>query len=165
MSETEEQLTDDEIVFIEAYLHNGFNAGEAYKAISPTCTQSTANSQGSRFTKKLKETQYFRNKLHEIRNNYGLSMKKQIERLNAIYERSMEHKMKLEFDPTTKEMVQKVDENGDMVFEYDSRGALGAIKEQNEMLGFHKATAMKLELSGQGKDGAFELTVKREITN
>lgn len=143
MSETEDDLSVDEIIFIEAFLHNGNNATEAYKVISPTSSESNAKSQGSRWLKKCKSTQLFAEKLHEIRNNYGITMKMQIERLNSIYERSMEHKVKLEFDPDQKKMVQKVDGNGNLVFEYDSRGALGAIKEQNEMLGFHKDSKMK----------------------
>lgn len=155
----EEDLSLDEIAFIEAYLTNGFNSAEAYRAISPDVTDKSACSQGSRFLKKLKETQYFVNKRQEILNNFGLSMKKQIERLNAIYERSMGQKMKLEFDHEEKRMVPKVDEDGNMYFEYDSRGALGAIQEMNKMVGFHKETRLKIKHEGPG-GGAIDLDVK-----
>lgn len=132
------ELTDTEKAFIEVYLTNGRKAGAAYQAVKDNVSKGSADTLGSKMLKKVQKSSYYIQKNQEILNNYGLSMKKQIERLNAIYERSMEYKMKLEFDPIDKKMVPKVDEDGNMFFEYDSKGALGAIQEQNKMLGFHK---------------------------
>ncbi len=159
----EEQLSEDEISFIELYITNGFNASDAYRALSPDVTEKTAASQGSRFAKKLKETQYFRNRLQEIRNNYGLSMKSQIERLELIYKRSMQGRAKLEFDREEKRMVEVEDENGNIVYEYDSRGALGAIQEMNKMVGFHKETALRLKLGNGNSDNPMQIEVVRRI--
>jgi hypothetical protein len=40
-------------------------------------------------------------------------------------------------------MVAKTDEDGNAIFEYDSRGAVAAIQEQNKMLGHHKDFKLK----------------------
>jgi phage terminase small subunit len=153
----EEELSETEKAFIEAFLTNGRKAGPAYQSVKGTENRNSADASGCRMLKKVEKTQYFAKKNQEILTNYGLSMKSQIERLESIYKKSMQGKAKLEFDREAKQMTEVLDEDGNIVYEYDSRGALGAIQEMNKMVGFHKETAMKLKLEGVGKGGEIEI--------
>lgn len=58
-----------------------------------------------------------------------------IEGLKDVFERCMQRKAVLDFDPIEKKLKQKVDENGSNVWEFDSNGANKAL----ELLGKHLA--------------------------
>jgi phage terminase small subunit len=58
-----------------------------------------------------------------------------IEGLKDVFERCMQRKAVLDFDPIEKKLKQKVDENGNNVWEFDSNGANKAL----ELLGKHLA--------------------------
>jgi len=58
-----------------------------------------------------------------------------IEGLKDVFERCMQRKAVLDFDPIEKKLKQKVDENGNNVWEFDSNGANKSL----ELLGKHLA--------------------------
>lgn len=132
------ELSEKEKAFVDFYLQNGRNATEAYREISDCTNIKSCGTLGQRMFKKVEKSVYYVEKNREILQNYGLSQKIQIERLNEIVHRSMQGKAKLEYDKEEKRLVEKLDENGNIVYEYDARAVIEAIKEQNKILGFHK---------------------------
>jgi hypothetical protein len=161
---SEKELSDDEMAFIEVYLTNGRKAGKAYQTVKETENEDSANSAGSRMLKKVKDTLYFVKKNQEILNNYGFSFKKQLDDLEEIKLRCVEKIPVMTWERDEKGKPVKIQEtNGkdEGVWTFDSRGALGAIAEQNKMLGFHKPTVTKLE--GTGENGKIELSLGEDF--
>jgi phage terminase small subunit len=157
---SEKHLTETEKLFCDIYIENGRKATEAYKAMRPEASTKTAGTIGSRWKQKVEKSGYFVEKSREFVENCGLSKKGQVQLLSEIVARSLKGKPKLTFNTELMEWIEKKDDDGNVVYEYDPKNVIGAIAEQNKILGFHKPTVTKLE--GTGENGKIEI-VRRII--
>lgn len=74
--------------------------------------------------------------------------------LKEIAYRTMQKVPVMEFDQETKEWVQKIDEHGQGIWQFDPNAATNALKELNKMFGFHEAK--KIDMNVKTDENPFD---------
>jgi hypothetical protein len=143
MCDTDEKLSEKHKSFIDIYLTNGLNAPKAYQAVYPNASKESANTHSQKLLKNVQKTSYFVKKSQEKSEKSQNSYKKNLERLQKLYEIS------LAGDPI-------FDKNGNEIGRKKLVGhAVQVINEINKMEGNHAET--KIKLMGTGNNGEIEV--------
>lgn len=129
----------------EAFIDNFFftckkDPTKAYMAVYEKAKKDTASKLGRELLQKLQKTPYFGQKNEEYSRNCGITFQKQLEDLEEIKTRCMNKQPKMVWERNERgkpELMQKEDEDGNLIWEFDSRGAIASIQELNKMLGYH----------------------------
>lgn len=128
-----EILTPKQKRFCEEYLID-LNGTQA--AIRAGYSKKTANEQSAQNLAKLSIKEYIQEKQKELSNSTKISAEWVLNRFLAISNRCMKPELKMVREG--KEWVAAVDENGDLVYEFDSSGANRATEMIGKHLGFFK---------------------------
>ncbi len=86
---------------------------------------------------------------NDVETALGINKIKMVETLQEIIGRSLEGKAKMKWDPEEKRMVYETNEDGQIVYEYDSAGANSAVDKIMKAMGYY-APSQSQQL---GKDG------------
>lgn len=145
----EKQLTPKQEAFCREYLidKNGTQA-----AIRAGYSPKTANEQASRLLADVNIASRVRELREEQEQRTEITADFVIQSLKEVALRCMTNKPVMEWDYEAKELVQKVDENGQGVYEFDSQGANRAL----ELLGKHKGI---FEVDNKQKQAVIQVTI------
>lgn len=129
------KLTEKEKLFVKEYLVD-LNATQA--AIRAGYSPKTAYSIGWENLKKPEIQERIQEEIKKRSKKVEVSVEYVLAHLMELVARCMQKKPVMEFDYENRELVQKVDEEGNHVWEFDSRGANTALKSLGEYLGMFK---------------------------
>jgi phage terminase small subunit len=119
-----ETLSARHKAFVDAYLTNGRNATQAYKSISPDCTDKTAGVEGFKYLEKPKIAAYLAEKEAELAETAGITKKYLIDRLERIAL-----------------MCEDIESGA-----FDPKAAIAAVSQMSKMLGLEAPKVSKVEL-------------------
>lgn len=129
------QFTEKEKMFIKEFLID-LNATQA--AIRAGYSKKTAYSIGWENLRKPEIQEALREALRKRSEKTELTAEYVIDHLMELVARCMQKKPVMEWDYENRELVQKLDEKGEGVWEFDSVGANKALRNLGEHLGMFK---------------------------
>lgn len=115
----------------------GLSATQAYAEVYG-CTTRAAGANGAKLLKNAKVAAYLSTKTAIASEKAGVTVAYVLENLTEVVERCMERAPVMVRAEDGKGMEQKVDEDGNHVWEFDSRGAIGSLKILAQHLGMLK---------------------------
>lgn len=136
------KLTPKMIRFCEEYMID-LNASQA--AIRAGYSENSAGEIGYENLNKPQIRAYLDKRMQQRADSLQLNQDWVLQKLMHIADRSMKPEPLMKFDPVEKQMVQATDEDGNLIFVYDSTGANRAAELIGKHLGmFNKPLEVKL---------------------
>lgn len=117
-------MTPKQQKFLDAYLVDPNATKAAQKA---GYSKKTAYSQGQRLLKHVEIASALSVKQEKRAEKLGLTQEYVVETLREVVERTMQHVPVMRFDRIKKTMVQETNADGEGVWQFDARGAVGAL--------------------------------------
>ena len=137
-------MKENQKLFCQEYLKNGQNGTKAYAKVYKIKDENKAAASASRLLRNVKVSEYIKEIQEEIREKTTVTMEYIVEKAKDVLEKSLQEVPVTKFNYQTKEL----EETGE--YQFDSKGANGALKILGDTIG---AFTKKVELNDNTEKG------------